>query len=287
MPRQRLKSVAYRAISARIVKKAFEMKTSPHVLAALLAGLGLSAWAQVGDGPVRAMTSPPSHPSAPLSTAVRPMSPALPAVTPRAPGFAAAAVAGASRSTPEAREERRFLREAAAQSRFELDASQLAFEKSSSVAVRTLAASLINHNNTAGLELAHLLQARGMAQPMLGDAQRKALRQLAKLTGNKLDSTYLQQVGLAQAVVARDYEKASEAITDPQVNAWIVKNIPNTRYHQMLAEKATQPAQAARASRGGSKAGAGKPSVPVTTVVPAMSRPVTRTDAPPLAAAVN
>lgn len=227
------------------------MKSSPHALAATLALLGLSAWAQVGDGRVRPLSAPPSFPSAPPSTAVRPMSPELPAVAPRRPSFAPAAAAGAYRSTPEAREERRFLREAAAQSRFELDASELAFTKSTHPGVRTLAASMINHNKTIGLELAHLLNSRGMALPMIGDVQRKTLKQLAKLNGNKFDSAYLQQVGLVQANVARDYEKAAQAIGDPQVNGWIVKNQPTTRYHQMLAEKATKPAQTARTNRTG------------------------------------
>lgn len=246
------------------------MKSSPHALAAALAMLGLSAWAQVGEGPVAPRSAPPSYPSAPQSTAVRPMSPALPAVVPRSSSFAPAAVAGAARSTPEVREERRFLRDAAAQSRFELDASQLAFDKSTNAGVRTLAASMINHNKTIGLELAHLLSARGMALPMLGDAQRKTLKQLAKLSGNKFDSTYLQQVGLSQAGVAHDYEKAVQVIGDAQINGWIVKNQPTTRYHQMLAEKASQPAQTARAHRPAPRSGAVKPPAAGAPVVPAV-----------------
>jgi putative membrane protein len=268
------------------------MKSSPHALAATLAMLSLSAWAQVGDGPVPALTSPPSSPSAPPSTAVRPMSPALPAVVPRPPSFAPAAAAGAVRSTPEAREERRFLRDAAAQSRFELDASQLAFSKSTNPGVRTLAASMINHNQTIGLELAHLLNSRGMALPMLGDAQRKSIKQLARLSGSKLDSAYLQQVGLAQAGVARDYEKAAQVIGDPQVNGWIVKNQPTTRYHQMLAEKASSPAQTARVNRLAARPGLIKPPASGTPGVPAVvtvrpDRDAATVGFQPMPAAVN
>lgn len=222
------------------------MRSSPGAVAALLAALGLSAWAQVGDGPVAPMTAPPTiYSSAPPSVAVgvRP-------AAPRPPTFAAAAAPSATRMTADAREERMFLRTAAAQSRFELEASRLAFAKSSNGGVRALASALINHHNTVGLELAHLLNSRGMAMPMLSNEQSRTLKQLGKLAGGKFDAVYMQQVGLAQAEVARDYEKASAAIKEPQLNAWIVKTLANTRFHQNMAERASKPdPQVAKANR--------------------------------------
>lgn len=215
------------------------MKCSSRALAALLAGLGLTAWAQVGDGPVRQISSPPTiyFSTSPVTTAL-PGPVTAPRVAPRAPTFAAGSVANTVPLSTDGREERRFLREAAAQSRFESEASKLAFGRSGNSAVRALAASLINHHNTLSLELTHLLNARGMALPMISNEQRKALNRLAKLHGNRLDAAYIQQVGLAQAGVARDYEKASVAIREPRINAWIVKTLPATRYHLMLAERA-------------------------------------------------
>jgi hypothetical protein len=47
----------------------------------------------------------------------------------------------------------------------------------------------------------------------------------------------MQTVGLHQAVVARDLEKASTSIREPQINAWIARTLPTTRYHSMLAER--------------------------------------------------
>lgn len=210
------------------------MRCSPSALAAVLVALGLPACAQVGDGPVAPMTAPPTiYPSASPSVAV-----AVPRLAPRPATFAAASVPAASRMTAEAREERMFLRNAAAQSRFELDASRLAFAKSGNGRVRALAAALINHQNTVGLELAHLLNSRGMAMPMLSNEQSRTLKQLNKLAGGKFDALYMHKVGMAQAAVARDYEKASATIREPQVNAWIVKTLANIRYHQDMAERA-------------------------------------------------
>ena len=233
------------------------MKTSPWAVAAGVAALGLSAWAQA---PVPALTAPPTiYSSSPPSAAVRSMAPELPRVAPRPPSFAAGSVPGAVRMTVDAREERRFLREAAAQSRFELEASKIAFGKSSNAGVRALAASVINHQNTSSLELTHLLHARGMAQPMIGNDQRKALNLLAKASGSKFDSAFMQQVGLAQATVARDYEKASAAIREPQVNAWILKTLAAARYHQMMAERSMPgDPQLSKVSRPAAKSTAAK-----------------------------
>jgi putative membrane protein len=221
-----------------------DMKSSSRALAAALAALCVPAWAQVGDGPVAPLTAPPTiYSSSPPSAAVRPMSPAVPRIAPRPGTFAAASVPSATRLTQEAREERRFLRDTAAQSRFELDASRLAFAKSGNGAVRALAAELINHHNMLGLEVTHLLNSRGMAMPMLSNEQRKALNQLGKLGGTKFDAVYMQQVGLGQAAVARDLEKASASIRDLQLNAWIVKTLAATRFHQDMAER-SMPANA-------------------------------------------
>ena len=211
------------------------MTTSPSAVAAVLAVLGLSAWAQ---SPVPAITTPPTiYSSSPPAAAVRSMATGQPRVAPRPPTFASGSVPSAVRMTDDAKEERRFLREAAARSRFELEASKIAFAKSSNEGVRALAASVINHQNTSSLELTHLLHVRGMALPMIGNDQRKALNLLAKASGRKLDNAFMQQVGLAQANVARDYEKASVAIREPQIDAWIVKTLAAARYHQMMAER--------------------------------------------------
>lgn len=245
------------------------MKCSSSALAAVLAALCASAFAQIGDGPVPAMTAPPTiYSSSPPSTAVRPMSPALPKIAPRAASFAAGSVPTAVPLSSDSREERRFLRDAAAQSRFELDASKMAFAKSGNNAVRTLAASLINHHNVVGLELTHLLNARGMALPMISNEQRKVLNKLAKAGGSSFDALYMKQVGAAQAVVARDFEKASLAIREPQINGWILKTLPTTRYHLMLAERFMPGDAQARWNRAGVRPAVVKAPAPMSQVEP-------------------
>ncbi|MBI2768053.1 MAG: DUF4142 domain-containing protein [Burkholderiales bacterium] len=139
--------------------------------------------------------------------------------------FAAASVATAARLTPERKAELRFIKEQAAASRFELDASRLALARSTSPAVRSLAGNLVSRNNTLGLELAHLLHSRGMAAPMLANDQRKTLNRLNKLAGSRFDKAYLEQMAQSQRDAQREFGKASLVLHDPQVKAWIDRTL--------------------------------------------------------------
>jgi putative membrane protein len=149
--------------------------------------------------------------------------------------FAAASAANARKMSAEQREERRFLKEAAANSRFESDASRLAFSRASDPAVRAFAADLVSHHASAGPALQSMLHGRGMAPPMLGNDQRKALNRLARLSGAKFDREYIQQVGLKQRQSSlQAYERAGAAAREPTLKAWIAQTLPMLR-HQLAA----------------------------------------------------
>jgi putative membrane protein len=152
--------------------------------------------------------------------------------------FAPAAAANAKRMSAQQREERQFLKEAAAASRFEAEASRMALGKSSDPAVRSFAATLINHHATVNIELLHMLQGRGMAAPMLGNSQRKVLNRLAKLHGAKFDREFLEEVALKhQQEDVQVYEKASLDAKEPRLKAWINRTLPTLRYHLATAER--------------------------------------------------
>jgi predicted outer membrane protein len=190
-------------------------------LAALAAG--------VLAGPARAEREPDV-----AATAQIKVTPARPAM------FAATSAAHARKMTPQQREERRFLKEAAAASRFESEAARLALTRSNDAGVRSFAANLINHHASAGPTLQHMLHGRGMAPPMLGNDQRKTLNRLAKLGGTKFDREFMDEVGMK---VQQDdlllYERAAEASGDPQLKAWIGRTLPTLRYHLATAERLT------------------------------------------------
>jgi predicted outer membrane protein len=166
-------------------------------------------------------------------------------VNPNAFAPAAAAALGTQRMTAQQREEWRFLKEAAAASRFEGDAARLALARSSSPAVLAYASELADYNRTAGNELQHLLQMRGMAAPMLTDAQRKTLNRLAKMSGKKFDREYVNLAALRslQPGVA-ELERAGAEIEDVQVKSWIERNLPSVRDQLQDAAMLAAPAAA-------------------------------------------
>lgn len=168
----------------------------------------------------------------------------------RAPVFAAAAVEGLKRLTPEQRYERRFLQETAAQLRFMADASRLALARSDSTAVRELAGNLLQHEKSAQQDLLRLLYARGMAMPMLANGQVKLLKQLGRAGGAKFDRLFLQEVGLrAQAYDLRTYERMAQAAQDPALRSWAEQQLPGVRWRLQLAERAMPGAD--RRAQGG------------------------------------
>jgi putative membrane protein len=152
--------------------------------------------------------------------------------------FAPASAANAKKMAPQQREERQFLKEAAAASRFESEASRLALAKSNNPAVRSFAATLINHHAAAGTALQHMLHGRGMAPPMLANDQRKTLNRLAKLGGAKFDREYVEEVGLKyQQDDLQGYEKAALATRDPTLKSWLARTLPTLRYHLATAQR--------------------------------------------------
>ena len=172
--------------------------------------------------------------------AVEDVNPPVSAMAPVArPGmFAAASAPYVRRLTPEQREEWRFLKDAAAGGRFELDAAKLALSRSNDAQVRSLAATLVNHHGSAQPRLLRMLSARSMAPPMLSNDQRKALNRLGKLQGSKFDREWIEWVALrSQQEGVINYEKASQTARDPALRAWIDQTLPTLRWQMQAAEK--------------------------------------------------
>lgn len=167
------------------------------------------------------------------------------------PVFAPQAAASARPLEPHEREERRFLREAAAASRLQTEGARLVLARSTNPAVRSLATTLDGHHTTSGNELLRMLHQRGMAAPMLETSQRKTLNRLARLQGARLDREYLEQVAVQGQEDAVDaYERAGPGVQDPGLGQWLSQGLPALRYQLDAARRlaAREPA-AGRASR--------------------------------------
>ena len=168
--------------------------------------------------------------------------------------FAPASAATAKPLSVQQRDERQFLRDAAATRRFQSDASRLALSKSSNPGVRSVATTLIEHHAKSGNELLYLLQVRGMAPPMLANDQRKTLNRLGKLQGSKFDRAYMAEVAVKnQQQDVQTFERASANTRDPQLKAWIERMLPSRRYNITAGAQIAQPnVKLAKAASGGS-----------------------------------
>jgi putative membrane protein len=161
------------------------------------------------------------------------------AAPPGSGGYGAASAAQARPLPPAQRLERRFLQIAAANLRFQSEASRLATDRSPSPAVKDLANTLLARQETAQPEMVRLLHARGMAMPIPSSAHGKVLKQLAKLGGAKFDRAYVDEVALrsTQEDIA-NYEKMSAHAEDPVLKAWVDRQLPTLRYHLAKAGRA-------------------------------------------------
>ena len=145
--------------------------------------------------------------------------------------------------------ERRFLQIAAANMRFQAEASQLVLARSNNPAVKDLAATLLARHKQAQPELLHLLQARSMAMQMLVSQHSRVLKQLGKQQGAKFDRQYVEEVVLrsSQADV-QNYERLAAQAEDPVLRAWVDRQLPTLRFHLVKAGKAL-PSAALRGQR--------------------------------------
>lgn len=144
--------------------------------------------------------------------------------------YAPAAAAQAKPSSTGQRLERRFLQVAAANLRFQAEASRLAQARSNNAAVRDVATSLLAHQREVQPELLRLLHVRGMAWPISSPPQDKVLKQLSRLSGAKFDRLYVEEVVVRshQADVA-NYEKLAAEAEDPVLRAWVERELPTLR----------------------------------------------------------
>lgn len=166
----------------------------------------------------------------------------------RRPMFAAEHLDAVKRLTPEQRQERRFLQEAAARLRFQTEASRIALARSGNPSVRQLAATLLTYHRTVQPEMLHLLQQRGMAMPIVGNDEVRVLKALNRGSGAKFDRLFVDEVVLkANSADLVQYEKIATVTRDPRLRAWAERHVTDLRDHLALAERAQSPSGLAQA----------------------------------------
>ena len=151
-----------------------------------------------------------------------------------------AAAAEAKPLAPAQRLERRFLQLAAANLRFQAEASRLAQARSNNPAVKDLANTLLARQQTAQPELLRLLHARGMAHAdpdqradqgaqAAGQAQWREVRPAVRRGGG---------AALATSADIANYEKLATQARTRCSRRWVERQLPTLRFQQAKAGKA-------------------------------------------------
>lgn len=191
------------------------------------------------QGPFKPKTPPANAPAAravPKAPAASAPKAAAAKPKPAAFAYAAESAGTATRLPPEERQARDFLRTVSLQARYETEAARLALQRAEHPGVLVYASDLLDHRREADAELLHLLAARGMAPPMMDNAQRKALNRLARLNGARFDREFVEQVGRdRQRDDVQRYEMAAKGITDPALLDWIDRQLPSLRQQHTSA----------------------------------------------------
>lgn len=170
-----------------------------------------------------------------------------------------------TRNTPKStlpRGDRKFMEEAAASGMFEQQAAQLASTKATDPAVKDYASKLAEQHSTANNELMQLAASLGVELPPAPTrSMRNELEKMGKKSGADFDREFIRNVGVKEHEKdIKQFQKASKDVKEPQLKAWVDKQLPTLQQHlasaQNLPEAGSKAAAATKARE--STMGAGR-----------------------------
>lgn len=135
--------------------------------------------------------------------------------------------------------DRRFAIEAAAFSRYQIEAARVAEQRATSPMVKAFAALLVQQHGAALADLELLLRQR--ATPWVGGVpaeRRSVIQALEALAPEVFDRRFVEQVGVAdhQAAVLL-FENASRTVQDPLLRSWTERTLPVLQNHLASARQ--------------------------------------------------
>lgn len=190
----------------------------------------------------------------------------VPATDP-VPASATGSVAGPRAGTAAlSRDDREFIRNAAASGLAELQGSQLAAQVAQDDSVRRFAQQEVRDHGTENAELAELARRKGVELPATPElVEQGRLQFLQSVRGPEFDLRYVQDLGVkaAQGTLAL-FRQQAEHGGDPEVRRFAQQALPRLQARLQVAQQLqAQVAAAAQAGDAGSSSmGAGSEPVP-------------------------
>jgi putative membrane protein len=155
--------------------------------------------------------------------------------------LAVSALALAFASTAQAADvpsaDKTFMKKAAEGGLLEIQASQIAVQKTQDSQVKSFADKMVTDHTKAGDELNALAQSKGVTLPTDPSiTQRAKLKILNSETGTHFDKTYAKDIGVsAHKDTVALFQKEAANGKDPDVKAFAEKTLPTLQEHMKMA----------------------------------------------------
>jgi len=140
-------------------------------------------------------------------------------------------------TAPLSKSDQDFAMKAAAGGQMEVDLGQLASSKATSNDVKDFANRMVTDHGKAGDELKSLLTQKGGTPPSTPSAEeKKTSDELSKKTGAAFDKAYMSDMVKDHEKDAKEFEKASKSVSDPDLKNWATKTLTVVQDHLKMAK---------------------------------------------------
>ena len=130
-----------------------------------------------------------------------------------------------------------FAKKAAAGGMMEVDLGQLAASKATSQDVKDFGNRMVTDHGKAGDELKSLASQKGLTLPAAPSAEeKKTSDELSKKTGAAFDKAYMSDMVKDHEKDAKEFEKASKSLKDPDLKSWATKTLTVVQDHLKMAK---------------------------------------------------
>jgi len=119
----------------------------------------------------------------------------------------------------------------------EVDLGQLAASKATSQDVKDFGNRMVTDHGKAGDELKSLASQKGLTLPSTQSAEdKKTSDELSKKTGAAFDKAYMSDMVKDHEKDAKEFEKASKTLKDPDLKSWATKTLTVVQDHLKMAK---------------------------------------------------
>ena len=131
-----------------------------------------------------------------------------------------------------------FIEDAAKGGMFEVQSGQLAAQKGADQSVKDFGNKLAQDHGKANDELKQIADSKGVKMPDKNDwSNRHEISKLQKLSGPAFDREFAKHEVKDHEKDVKNFEKAAQKLSDPDLKAWAEKQLPTLKEHLALAQK--------------------------------------------------